>query len=778
MATEKREPRRRLEKPRRVRSRVPIARLVGAIVLLGLAFAAAAVPWWPIYASAPFIVLEAVATAVGFALAACGAIFRWRAWQLILATFGAFALIGVPLAVPGRALWGVLPTTDGLSELLAATVLGWKQLVTIVVPVGSYQSLLVPALVLVLAASSVAMTLALRIRAAEFAIIPPVIVFIAGIILGPVLTSVPIESGLAMLLAVVAWIVAVRLVRRADAHAGAASVGRAVDRGMAAGRRMLGAALLTAIALASGAAVAIAAPPEGTREVVRAYVQQPFDPRDHPSPLAGFRSYLRSPVASEPLLEVSGLDAGEGLRIATLDTYDGVLYSVGSEAVSSASGSFTRLPYRLDQSGVDGTELELTVTVAGYGGIWVPGVGQLESLDFFGPRAELLANEFVYNDTTGTAAVLGGLSEGDGYRARSVVVQPVDDLGTARPGTSVLPDAGPLPEDLDTLLDAYAPASDSPGERLTGVIEGLRRDGYVSHGISSEEPFSRSGHAADRLTELAVERPMLGDAEQYAVAAALLAREVGFPARVVMGFRVPDDASGDVVLTGRDVSAWIEVQLADGRWVGLDPNPEVREIPEKEPEEPTVVSRPQSVLPPPAENTPVDPLEQDPEQTPDDDADALPAWVQVLLAVLAIGGWILLGLAILLSPFIAVIAAKWRRRSGRRGARSAEDRVANGWREFADTATDLGYDLPATATRAEQASIVGGMHPLVLASVVDRALYGPGGPDDGDADLVWTSVDALGRRIGSTRTVRQRLGAAISLRSFGRYAVRRKGGAP
>ncbi|MDY7555683.1 transglutaminase domain-containing protein [Cryobacterium sp. 10C3] len=58
----------------------------------------------------------------------------------------------------------------------------------------------------------------------------------------------------------------------------------------------------------------------------------------------------------------------------------------------------------------------------------------------------------------------------------------------------------------------------------------------MSHGIGEDEPVSRSGHGLDRISQLFTDEPMLGDAEQYAVAAALLARRLGFPARVVMGF--------------------------------------------------------------------------------------------------------------------------------------------------------------------------------------------------------------------------------------------------
>ena len=68
----------------------------------------------------------------------------------MLGTIGLYLVLGVPLAVPDSALYGVLPTLDGLVSLFTGTALGWKQLLTITLPVGTYQALLVPAFVLVL----------------------------------------------------------------------------------------------------------------------------------------------------------------------------------------------------------------------------------------------------------------------------------------------------------------------------------------------------------------------------------------------------------------------------------------------------------------------------------------------------------------------------------------------------------------------------------------------------------------------------------------------------
>jgi len=744
-----------------------------SVVLITAMLAAAMIPWWPIHESPEFLVAAGVAIVAGSAIGVLGARFHWPAWKVMAAVFGAYVVLGVPAAVPSRAIGGVLPSLQGLVELVAGAALSWKQLVTIAVPVGSYQALLVPVFLLGLVASTTAVTIALRSRTPAAAVIPPALLLLGGIALGVIHDALAIQTGLAFLVAAVAWLVRVGIARRR-----AISTGRPVEAALADARRVLGASVLVTVALV-GATAASVALPVPTRNVVRAELQPPFEPRAHMSPLAGFRAAFAEDAAGVPMLEVRGLPAGTGIRIATLDTYDGIVYSVGGADGAADSGRFARVPYRLDQSDTVGDEVQLDVEVRGYDGVWVPGTGRLERISFSGERAESLADTFFYNDATGTAAVQVGLRAGDRYVADSVAPLPPESLGALRPGTSVLPAAPDLPGALAELLDEWAPASLSHGERLQAVIAGFQREGYVSHG-GDEEPPSRSGHSLDRLEELATERPMVGDGEQYAVAAALMARRIGFPARVVVGYlpgeeRADDESAGGTVFEGDDLQAWIEVQEAGGAWLPIDPNPSWREVPEREPDEPTVVSRPQSALPPPEERTRVDELDSEPDLALDDREEEAQPWVAVLLTVLGIAGTVVLGAALLVSPFLAIIVAKLRRRRLRRHAPTPVERIEGGWQEFADTAADFGYPIRANATRSEQAATVGGLAPLVLAAVVDRSVFAPDGPADGDDARVWVAVDELAERLAAPRTRRERLRAAISLASLGGYAVTRRG---
>ena len=752
--------------------------IVGNTAALLAATGVAAAALWPVYQTGAFVLLVAVAAVLGCGIAIVGAVFRWPAWLVGLATIGGYLLVGVPLAVPGRALYGVLPSLAGLAELVPATALGWKQLVTIVLPVGSYQALLVPALILVLLTSVIGLSVALRSRAAELALLAPVLLFLAGIALGPSQATAPTLLGLALFTALVLWLLWLNLERRRGRLLVSATAARlpAADRRMGAARSVVVAALALTVAVLAGTVAAVALPPTAARDVLRTRVAAPFDARAYPSPLSGFRNYLQPDLVDTVLFEVEGLPAGGRIRLATLDDYDGVVYSVGSadaEAAGPDSGTFTRLPYRLDQSAVRGDKVALTVSIKEYDGVWVPGVGALEQIEFTGVTAAARQESFVYNDLGGTAAVVTGLEQGDSYTSTAVVPALVGDLADALPGSAVLPPVAVLPDDLEETLAGVLRPGDTPGRKLQAALDFLATTGYVSHGTAGE-PVSRSGHGVDRIDEMLDDQPMLGDAEQYAVTAALMARQIGFPARVVVGF-VPAAERGAAPVTGADASAWIEVQTQADGWVALDPNPPVREIPARQPDDPAPISRPQTVLPPPVPDTAEQPEPSQPEsQTSDPPATADPFWAVVRLVV-AVAAWSLLGLGLLAAPLLGIVVAKWRRRRRRRLARSPIERIVGGWQEFADSVTDHAVPVPPQATRTELARSVGGVRALWLAGEVDRAVFAPDGAAEIDPDGIWVSVRELQESLRAGLSRRDRLRAVISVRSFGRYAKRTAG---
>ncbi|MET0713542.1 MAG: transglutaminaseTgpA domain-containing protein [Mycetocola sp.] len=748
--------------------RIPVAVLF-AVASIGIASSV----WWPVYQTPQFVVMCVGAILFGTLIALAGWLFRLSGIVVLGITVLVYLAIGVPLTMPDRVLAGLLPSPDALLDLVKGTATAWKELITILVPVGTYQDLLIPALFAILGTTVLTVSTALRVERAELAVLWPILLLVLGIAFGPEDPWFPLAIGLSLNLVLLGWLIWLRGTRHRDQLRQHTAVVASVSPSRRERRRAgivgaMSAALILAVAISGGAVLASVLPADTPRNVLRSNIEQAFDPQDYPSPLSGFRRYLLQDLASQPMLRVSGIPQDGRVRLATLDTYDGVVYSVGGPESPSASGTFVRVPHRLEQA-ARGERVSMTVAIDSLSGVWIPGAGQLAEIRFTGENRAELADTFFYNDVTGSGAVLSGLAKGDGYRLTSVVTPMPSqaELADIRPGTAELPPFDGAPGALTDRLADYTDGITTPGARLVAMLDGLKTDGYISHGIGADEPPSRSGHGIDRIEELFTSQPMVGDAEQYAVAAALMARELGFPARVVVGFLSPQpDATGIVTLSGRDISAWIEVQDSSGRWLSVDPVPAVREIPEKQPEEPQKVSRPPAIVQPPVDEDD-DEIEQVPPADSEQNEDvAANPFLAALLLVAQVGGSLLLVIALIAAPFLAVVAAKVRRRTLRRSRPHPADRIRGGWQEFADSALDYGLEPPPSATRREVARAVGGKRAFALASVADRATFSLERPSHEDADRVWAAVDDLRRSLATGRTRRQRFRAASSLRSL------------
>ncbi len=731
---------------------------------LWAAIAVASIAWWPIYQHVSLVILVAVVTALATGLGVIAAVNRWPSYIVLAASIALFLVIGVPLAVPSEAVAGIVPTGAGLLTLVSGVALGWKQLLTISLPVGAYQGLLVPCLALLLAVVVGAVSLALRSRRGDAAAALPALFLLTGLAFGPRESFVPLQLALGELALLLVWLSWRRSRRRAQALRSLASLGEA-PRTFGLRTVVSGALVLVMAGVAAASATTVFAPTPD-RSVLRDAVAQPFDPRAYPSPLAGFRAYLKGTMPTTVLFTISGLPAGQRVRIATLDSYDGVVYSVGSAGQSSDSGSFVRVPLRIDQSHTPGAPVHVDVTIGDYSGVWVPTIGNIESVNFTGSDAARLRDQFYVNSTSQTGADIAQLRTGDEYTLDAVsTLQPAaGTLASLTPGSAIVPTLGVVPAETSATIERYTSNVSGPGAKLQAMLAGLRAEGYVSHGITDTEPASRSGHSADRITQLLTDQRMIGDAEQYAVAAAIMARELGFPARVVFGFD-PGTATGTVGVTGAMVSAWIEVNTAQYGWVSMDATPPIRPIPDELPQDPTTVSRPPSIVQPPTDEQD-QPDTQTPARQTGDNSATPEAWVAVALALARVVGSVLGVLAVLAAPFLLVIAAKLRRRTLRRRAATPLARISGGWREFEDAVVDNGYLPPPAATRSELAAVIGTRQSAQVAVEVDRAIFSPSLPSAADADRMWDEVEQLTSELAVGRSRWQRLRAMVSLRSF------------
>ncbi len=276
----------------------------------------------------------------------------------------------------------------------------------------------------------------------------------------------------------------------------------------------------------------------------------------------------------------------------------------------------------------------------------------------------------------------------------------------------------------------------TPIERVEAIAEHLRTEGKYSDGVRKSEQVYHPGHSVQRLSEGFVQaQQMVGNDEQYAAVMALLAGEVGVPARVVLGAEVPEDG----VVTGKDVSAWVELRAADGSWRTLPTDafmsdePPADQLPETNTPMTGTVVPPPAPIPPPSDagdqsDADLKERKADKKKADEDEDDAsvvdrLPGWV---VAVATYVGGPLLALLLLVG---AVVGLKLLRRRRRRNAPVVSARFVGAWRELVDHARDLGQPVPLgpTVTRREQSGAIGsdGARPWPAAPTASSSAPAP-----------------------------------------------------
>ncbi|MGY1812875.1 transglutaminase-like domain-containing protein [Blastococcus sp. SYSU D00820] len=654
-----------------------------------------------------------------------------------------------PAALPETTVGGALPTLDTLRALAPGVVRCWRDLLTTPVPTGAYGDLLLVPYLTGLLAGVLGVVLALRTARPAWALLPAGAALAMSVLMGTTEpASLLLEGGLFAVLAVV-W-------------AAVTSPSRSLP-GIP--RAVAGLALL-AVAATVGTVAGPAATSVGAdRLVLRDLVEPPFDVRAYPSPLNGFRKYVKD-QREDVLFTVTGLPEDAKVRLATMDAYDGTVWNVaaGTSGDGGSSGTFRRLPV---DAGDDAADAVVTVSVQELAGVWLPTTGDLRAVAFSGPRAAELGEGLRYNAATGTAVVPAGLQPGDGYTYRADVVAQPDAATLEQRGAEPLVQPQPVdvPQAVVDVAGDVGAETQGAYDQATQIAETLQETGYFSHGLETEVS-SRAGHGAGRLTELLGSPVWIGDQEQYAAAAALMARTLNLPARVVMGFTVPSGGGGAVPVRGDDVTAWIEVAFADAGWVAFDVTPDEDRVPPEQAPQPSPQPKPETQQPPPPVEQPPPPLPAtgDDDGDADQDGDDLPGWLAVLLTVAAWVGGPLLLLAL---PCLVVVALKLRRRRRRRRTGSTDQRVAAGWSEVLDAHVDHGARLPVAGTRREVAGALGRPGTAQLAAQADDAVFSGGTVTEDQAGAFWSLVDAELADL-STRGFRARWRARLSLRSLRR----------
>jgi len=485
----------------------------------------------------PVVAAAAVVPAV-----LCGVLTGWR--RMSLAAGFAVSVVAW-LIVTSVTVLREPPTVSAVLAMWQGMTTGWREALSTVLPMTPDPRVLVTVSALVWLSCLLAAEAALRGRSALTPALAPAAVFALALVAGasgpgssaPEAVAIVVLAGLLMLIA-----------------------GPAEVPGSAPSRRR------RSVRLASGlAAVGIAAAAAGLAgpRLAYAHTSSPVAPRLPPPPAPA--------SAVSPLDEVSAWSAApdtvlfsarmsvpQNLRLAVLDQFDGQDWT--SDAGYLPTGS--RVPPPAGQ-GPRTVTVTQRITIAALSTVWLPAVTR--------PSA-VTGTSVDVDPADGQLLTPGGTHSGLAYQVVSQVPQysvaqlrdavPADD-GTARAALTLPPGA---PSIIGQSAQQATAGAGFPYQQAARLAAWLRSKFRY---VPGAPPGHTYGHIAYFLAT-----SHQGTSEQFAVAYALMARSLGLPSRVVVGFR-PGAAGlrGVRVITGADVLVWPEIDFQGLGWVPFYPTP-------------------------------------------------------------------------------------------------------------------------------------------------------------------------------------------------------------
>jgi transglutaminase-like putative cysteine protease len=469
------------------------------------------------------------------------------------------------------------------------------------------------------------------------------------------------------------------------------------------------------------------------------------------SPLVDIRNRLVGQSSVE--LFTVATDTPTYWRITSLERFDGRIWS----SLSNYRPAGTRLPaLGPDASRGGSAKSTQEFEIAGLSSIWLPAAYRPERLSSSG--------RVRFDPESGSLATDKETSDGMKYTVESALPRlTAEDLTAV--GAGVPPDIAAryleLPADVSRQVrrDAQRVAgTETSPYRKAKVLQDWFRENFTYNLQVAE------GHDTNAMERFLATKQ--GYCEQFAGTYAAMARSLGLPARVAIGFTSgTQDAGGKWHVTGKEAHAWPEVYLSGFGWVAFEPTPG-RGLPGAEDYT--------SVPPAQAADTttattavPATPLEQvEPVPEPSEAAAPLSEESEDPGARLALAA-VVVALAVLY--VVGVPLAKRRRRLRRREAAvTAADRVLVAWTEASEDMAAAGLASRADETAVEYAHRVckaagpAGAALIRLADDTTAAAWSAGGVPEEVARRAEAEAANVARDLTAQATKRDRIKKALN----------------
>ncbi len=756
-------------------------RAPAAVVTVSLAAltTAAALGLGRVFASGRFVlpVLGAVVVVHGI-----GFLARRRGWSVLdVVALWAVALLayGIWALTPGSTTFGI-PTPDTLSTLSSNLADGFDELRNAIVPARVTDGAVLLAVIAVWMVAVSGELLAFWRRTTIAAIAPALALFIWTAALG---TD---KSGTLDTLAFAVAALAFLLLAQQQ-HA---STGRTqfAGRQLGGGTGLIGiGATLGAVALMVGVLVGSALPgadaepildlqglgKEGTQPDSRSYRTEP--------PLARIGADLTQNPETD-LFTVSS-PVREYWRIAALDVYES---TNGGEWTLTATGS-DEVVEGLSGDAPRGAVAQ-AYQIGGLEGRWIPAAYEAVSIEGTTPlvvrasRTLVTGREGLRNLKYTVESVLPPGSQSD--------ITPDQIAGTERPVpeafTKYIDLPSDFPPDVTQLAAQIVAGAATPFDRAA-ALEAFFLNPDNGFEYSLQTDLSSAAQSEDAIAAFLQVGNRKGYCVQFAGSFAAMARSVGLPTRVAVGFTTGDfdDNTNRFTVTSHDAHAWPEVYLAGLGWIRFEPTPPSEgpggsDLPRRQSETPVPDLAPGAGTESTAPPQPSDGSGQTPATTAGGGGDSrtgpgsgsdvsidtadpdggggglLPGWELFL--------W--LGVALVIAAVGAaggILVAKARRTHLRRAAPDPDEAIAGAWQEVLDRLGEAGVLPDLARTPLELAAAAPPLLPeRALAPLADlaraytAATYGRTPSDDELAEDAWRDAAAVSAALRESASVTER----------------------
>ncbi|HEY2997189.1 MAG TPA: DUF3488 and transglutaminase-like domain-containing protein [Acidimicrobiales bacterium] len=277
---------------------------------------------------------------------------------------------------------------------------------------------------------------------------------------------------------------------------------------------------------------------------------------------------LQTKILDQPDVELFSVESEQPSywRLTSLDQFDGQIWRQ-SYSTSDADG---KLPQAIDSAARTDT-VEQTFQILRLASVWLPAAYEPVAVDTGADPAD-------YDEQSSTLMVDRDVSDSDGYsykvtsalplwsaadlRAASTdVPKPIEDVYTDLPGD--------FPDRVTQLADDVTADAATPYDKAVALQDYLRGPDFT-YNINVGP-----GHSEDALQHFLFESRE-GYCEQFAGSYAVMARAIGLPARVAVGFTwgVRDRFEPDLYrVRGNHAHAWPEVYIGEYGWVPMEPTP-------------------------------------------------------------------------------------------------------------------------------------------------------------------------------------------------------------